>query len=107
MPVNEDDDAFILHLSAHSNKFPDEQLLLPDGAPRPIEQHTKSRINRDTDLDQQSKKVPSVTSPSEIPIGSTVWHATKHNKQIAIVTARPTGKSPTQYTIRPLNSALC
>ena len=81
MPVNEDDEAFILHISAHKRSYPDNDILLPNGAPPPLNDATMSTSDRDTKLDQQSNNVPSTGDDKRmIPIGSTVWHATQQER---------------------------
>ena len=107
MVVNADDAAFILHLSTYSAKFPDHNLLLPEGAPKKMHLSTFSRTEGDTNLDKQSKKVPSNGSTRQLPTGSTVWHATPKKRQIAIITKYHSDANIKQYTIRPLNSKVC
>ena len=103
MPVNEDDEAFVLFLSEHSDKYPDNGLLLPDGSPDPYDKSTISTSERDTELDQQSNNIP---SEDKFPKGSTVWHATQKKRKIAIVTDTGTSNNKLTYTIRPLNSTV-
>ena len=103
MPVNENDEAFVLFNDAHSKHFPDNGIILPEGAPQPMEECMISRTGGDTALDQQSKMVLS-TSSRYIKTGSTVWHTNGNKRQIAIVTKQETNELENKYTIRPLNS---
>ena len=107
MAVNEDDAAFVLHTSTYLANFPDNDILLPDGAPQQMDLSTVSRTEGDTNLDKQSKKVPSNSTMRRIPNGATVWHATPTKRQIAIVIRHHSDANTNQYTIRPLNSKIC
>ena len=62
MLVNEGDEAFILYLQQHSSSYPDNTLLLPNGAPSQLDDCTISTAERATNLDKQSKKVHSNSS---------------------------------------------
>ena len=86
MLVNEDDEAFVLHLTKNSNLYTDTIILFPEGSPSHIDDFTISTSERATDLDQQSKYVHSGSSfQSIIPIGSTVWYATSKKREITMI----------------------
>ena len=105
MPVNEDDEAFILFITKHAVQYPNNGILLPDGAHHPIDDCTISRIEGDTTLDKQSSDVPSNGKTQQLlPVGAKVWHATKEKRQISIATEQPKDANATRYTIHPLNS---
>ena len=58
MPVNEDDEAFILFITKHAAQYPDNGILLPDRAHHPIDDYTTSRAEVDTTLDKKSSDIP-------------------------------------------------
>ena len=50
MPVNEDDEAYVLFNSTHSSSFPDESSLMPNGV-------SPTQLTQATDTDKQSADV--------------------------------------------------
>ena len=105
MPVNETDEAFALFNSSHISSFPDNGLLLPHGAPQPIDEAKIPGTTGDTKMNKQFIDVPSQGSnKSLIPIGSTVWHSNNGKRRIAIVTKHCDIDTNIAYTIRHLNS---
>ena len=105
MPVNENDEQFVLFNATHSTHFPDNGLLLPDGAHQPVDESTNSVTDGTTTLGQQLNAVPSNgVRKHSIPVGSTVWHTSGNKKQIAIITNKQGGDTSAKYTVRPLNS---
>jgi len=101
MPVNEEDEVFILFNTTQSAQYPDNGILLPEGAPQPQDECTISRTKGDTKLDQQSNNV---LSAGNFTKESTVWHATQKKRQISIITEQHKINNKQTYTIHPLNS---